>query len=106
MSSINADIIKAQQQRRRMKNNPKGNQAFDGRTTHGVLGRSALHDLPYFNMIRDTVLDMMHVTSGVVGHHLVLLTQGAADGGGAERGGGRECTRSSRGECAKGDGES
>ena len=43
----------------------------------GVTGRSALYDLEYYDPVRDNVLDMMHLTSGVVGRHLVKLLTGA-----------------------------
>jgi cell division septum initiation protein DivIVA len=42
----------------------------------GVVGRSALYDIPYYDPIRDNVLDMMHLTSGVIGRHLVKLLTG------------------------------
>ena len=39
-------------------------------------GRSALLQLPYFDIIEHSMLDMMHVTSGVLGRHLVPLLRG------------------------------
>lgn len=48
----------------------------DTAATHGVLGRSAWLQLPYFDIVQHTLLDMMHLCSGVVGRHLVPLVQG------------------------------
>lgn len=42
----------------------------------GVVGRSTLCQLPYFDIIEHTLLDMMHITEGVVGSHLVNLIKG------------------------------
>jgi cobalamin biosynthesis Mg chelatase CobN len=50
--------------------------AVDTAQSHGVIGRSALLRLPYFDIIKHSLLDMMHLTSGVVGRHLVPMTQG------------------------------
>lgn len=46
-------------------------------TCKQVKGKSALCRLPYFDMIEDTPLDMMHIVSGVMDRHLMSLTKGA-----------------------------
>ena len=51
-------------------------RAVDGKRTNGVVGRSPLFDLPYFDLVHHTPLDMMHVTSGVVGAHLIGMLTG------------------------------
>ena len=48
----------------------------DTAVTRGVLGPSAWLRLPYFDIVQHTLLDMMHLCSGVVGRHLVPLVQG------------------------------
>ena len=48
----------------------------DTAVTQGVLGPSAWLRLPYFDIVQHTLLDMMHLCSGVVGRHLVPLVQG------------------------------
>ena len=47
-----------------------------GALTAGVKGLSAFISLPYFDISTDCTLDMMHITSGVVGRHLVKLITG------------------------------
>lgn len=49
----------------------------DGQKSAGVKGRSSLLKLSYFDITTDCTLDMMHITSGVVGRHLVKLITGA-----------------------------
>lgn len=49
---------------------------IDSDLTHGVKGTSVLLELSYFDVTRDTLLDMMHLTSGVTGRHLVKLIIG------------------------------
>jgi hypothetical protein len=39
--------------------------------TKGVTDKSPLFKLPYFDIVKHTLLDMMHITSGVVGRHLL-----------------------------------
>jgi hypothetical protein len=51
----------------------------------GVTGRSALFDLSYFDPIAQCTLDMMHLTSGITGRHLVrLMTKGVKEGAGEQ----------------------
>lgn len=45
-------------------------------TSCSVKGLSQLSRLPYFDMVEHTVLDMMHITQGVVSAHLVQLLKG------------------------------
>ena len=49
----------------------------DGHQTAGVKGLSAFISIPYFDISTDCTLDMMHITSGVVGRHLIKLITGA-----------------------------
>lgn len=49
---------------------------IDCSKTAGVKGQSPFHHLPYFDVTRDCTLDMMHITSGVVGRHLAKLLTG------------------------------
>jgi pyruvate/2-oxoglutarate dehydrogenase complex dihydrolipoamide acyltransferase (E2) component len=51
----------------------------------GVVGASALLDLPYLDLVRDTMLDMMHIAFNVVGKHLVPYLMGKRDGTSIER---------------------
>ena len=53
-----------------------GGGEVDTSQSHGVIGKSALLRLPYFDIIQHSLLDMMHLTSGVVGRHFVPMTQG------------------------------
>ena len=48
-----------------------------GSPWRGVTGTSPLFRLPYFDVVRDTLLDMMHIAGGVVGRHLVGMLTGA-----------------------------
>ena len=48
----------------------------DTSVTRGVQGASVWLQLPYFDIVRHSLLDMMHLCSGVVGRHLVPLVQG------------------------------
>jgi hypothetical protein len=45
--------------------------------TKGVTGKSALFDLPSFDIIEHTMLDMMHLVFGVIGGHLMAMIVGA-----------------------------
>lgn len=45
--------------------------------TKQVFGLSELDKLPYFNVPEDSLFDMMHITSGVVGRHTVMLLKGS-----------------------------
>lgn len=47
-----------------------------GTPSRGVTGTSPLFRLPYFDVVRDTLLDMMHIGGGVVGRHLVGMLTG------------------------------
>ena len=42
----------------------------------GVYGESPLLQLPYFDIVRDTLPDMMHIASGVLQQHLIPLLKG------------------------------
>jgi len=42
----------------------------------GVSGEIPLLRLPYFDIVRDTLPDMMHITSGVLQQHLIPLLKG------------------------------
>lgn len=46
--------------------------------TKGVIGRSALLDLPYFDVATMTITDAMHVIPGVIGRHLFRMLSGKA----------------------------
>jgi hypothetical protein len=48
--------------------------------TQGFYGRSVLFDLEYFDPILHCTLDMMHITSGVMGRHFIKLVLGTATG--------------------------
>lgn len=48
----------------------------DASNTRGVNGLSPLHRLEYFDIATMTLLDMMHLTSGVYGRHLMHLITG------------------------------
>lgn len=53
-----------------------GAAKIDTELTKGVTGRSPLFDLPYFDLSLHTLLDSMHIVSGVVGRHLVPMLVG------------------------------
>lgn len=40
-----------------------------------VLERSVLTDLPYFDIVKHTLLDMMHITSGLMGRSMIALVK-------------------------------
>lgn len=44
--------------------------------TKGVIGRSALFDLPYFDIATMTVIDMMHIIPGVLSAHMLKVMVG------------------------------
>ena len=49
---------------------------IDTERTKGVTGTSPLFDLTYFDLALHTLLDSMHIVSGVVGRHLVPMLVG------------------------------
>lgn len=51
-------------------------QANEQAKCKSVKGLSELCRLPYFDMVQHTVLDMMHITQGVVSAHLIQLVKG------------------------------
>lgn len=40
-----------------------------------VIDSSVLSELPYFSIVHHTLLDMMHITSGVVGSHMIGMVK-------------------------------
>lgn len=72
LESIQSDALKAAEF---AVTNPK--DKFIEAGSRGVRGRSILMDLPYFDLTRDCVLDMMHISSGVVGRAFATLLTGA-----------------------------
>lgn len=61
-----------------------GAAKIDTEATKGVTGRSPLFDLPYFDLALHTLLDSMHIVSGVVGRHLVPMLVGGRIAAGAQ----------------------
>ena len=63
-------------QHEREVNNSASHRAKWSKKTKGVTGISALSALPYFDMIKHTSIDMMHLTKGVIAEHLVKTLAG------------------------------
>ena len=64
------------QDARKLGLNPNQAAHARGLKRHGISGSCEFDRLPYFNSLRDSLFDFMHVNSGVVGSHLCKLFAG------------------------------